>query len=234
MKNGTWNILAVLALLAIVALALVFLNIYNNPNSAINPFPPPTLPANVVIPSSTATPILLPATWTPTPPAPTIPQGSATPVPSPTNFKLITDTLTPAPSETPSAQASGPSDTPNPNKYFCEISVDQPLDGSMVDYGSNFNGQWQMKNGGTETWDHTQIQACYITGTKLQTKIDFVNLPHDVAPGSSVNLMLDMTAPSDVGTYYATWGLMQGDKVLCRWTFAIRIPKPPPSPTPTQ
>ncbi|MGD0004066.1 MAG: NBR1-Ig-like domain-containing protein [Anaerolineaceae bacterium] len=225
MKNVIWNILAVLALMAIVALAFVFLNIYSNPKSTFNPFPPPTVPANLVIPTSTSTPILLPATWTPKP---------ATPTPNNTNFNLITRTYTLTPSETSQALVIKPSITPNGDKYSCEISVDKPLDGSMVDYGSNFNGQWIIMNDGTEPWDHTRVQARYITGTKLQTKKDFVNLPRDVNPGSSVNLSLDMTAPSDVGTYYATWGLMEGDTVICRWTFAIRIPKPPPSPTPTQ
>lgn len=234
MKNVIWNILAVLVLLAIVALAFVFLNIYSNPNSTFNPFPPPTMPANIVIPTSTVTPILLPATWTPKPEAMTEAHSLATPIPSITNFTLITGTYTSTPSETPPALEIVPSDTPNGKKYSCEISVDKPLDGSLVDYGINFNGQWVIKNEGTETWDHTQVQARYITGTKLQTKKDFVNLPRDVAPGSSVGLSLDMTVPSDVGTYYATWGLMEGDTVICRWTFAIRIPRPPPSQTPTQ
>jgi len=234
MKNVIWNILVILVLLAVVALAFVFQKIYSNPNSALNPFPPPTVPANVVIPTGTITPIHLPATWTPKPAAPTDSLVSASPIPSITNFKLITGTFTPTPSETSPALVSRPSDTPNGDKYSCEISVDKPLDGSLVDYGSNFNGQWVIKNEGTETWDHTQVQARYITGTKLQIKKDFVNLPRDVNPGSSIGLSLDMTVPSDVGTYYATWGLMEGNSVICRWTFAIRIPKPPPSPTPTQ
>ncbi len=69
MKNIALNILAVVALLAIVAVAYVVLTIYSNPASPLNPFPPPTLPANVVIPTSTLTPIFLPATWTPQPAA---------------------------------------------------------------------------------------------------------------------------------------------------------------------
>jgi hypothetical protein len=198
MKNAAWNILAVLALLVIIALAIVFLNIFSNPNSALNPFPPPTLPAKIVIPTSTNTPIFLPATWTPKPVVQTEARPSSTLIPGDTNFKLVTDTFTPSPLETSSASVILPTDTPTANKYFCEILVDKPLDGGMVDYGSNFNGQWVIKNGGTETWDHTHVEARYITGTKLQTKNDNVKLPRDVDPGSSVSLSLDMTAPSDV------------------------------------
>ena len=235
MKNAAWNILAVLALLAIVALAFVILTIYSNPASALNPFPPPTLPANVVIPTHTVTPIFLPATWTPQPLAQIEARPSSTTIPNSTNYKLVTDTLTPAVSDTSTAlvMGTGPSDTPTELAYFCEISVDKPLDGGMVNYAENFDGQWSIKNGGTVTWDQTQVEARYITGTKLQTKYDSVKLPRDIPPGKSVKLTLDMTAPADVGTYFSTWGLMQGDRVICRWNFAIRIPKGPPTPTPT-
>jgi len=232
MKNAAWNILAVLALLAIVALAFVFLTIFTNPNSPLNPFPPPTVPANVMFPTSTLTPILLPPTWTPQPVVQFEARPSSTLIPTATNVQLIT--VTPTPSETSAGSVFIPVDTATPYKYFCEISVDKPLDGGLVDYGSNFDGQWVIRNGGTDTWDRTQVEARYITGTKLQTKDDFVMLSRNVEPGSSIRLSLDMTAPSDVGTYYATWGLMTGDTVICRWTFAIRIPKPPPSPTPTE
>jgi len=236
MKNIAWNILAVLALLAIIVLAFGFLTIYSNPNSSLNPYPPPTVPANVVIPSSTMTPIFLPATWTPQPLAQTEIRSSSTLIPSATIYNLKTGTLTATPTPTPSEIS--PSfvnliGTPTAYKYFCEISVDKPLDGGMVDYALNFDGQWTIKNGGTATWDSARVEARYITGTKLQTKSDTVKLPRDIPAGSSVRLSLDMTAPSDVGTYFSTWGLMEGNTVICRWTFAIRIPKGPPSPTPT-
>jgi hypothetical protein len=228
MKNTAWNILAVVALLAMVATAIIYLAIFSNPNSGLNPFPPPTAPANMVIPTGTATPLRLPATWTPKPLEPTEARVSATAIPSATNFKLITDTPTPTPSEAPPELVILATDTATPYKYFCEISVSKPLDGSPVDFGSNFDGRWEIKNLGTDTWANTQVQARYITGTKLQTKTDFLNLPRDVEPGASVSLTLDMTAPSEVGTFYATWGLMTEDTVICRWTFAISVPKAPP------
>jgi hypothetical protein len=182
------------------------------------------------------TPIFLPATWTPQPLAQTEIRSSSTLIPSATIYNLKTGTLTATPTPTPSEIS--PSfvnliGTPTAYKYFCEISVDKPLDGGMVDYALNFDGQWTIKNGGTVTWDSARVEARYITGTKLQTKSDTVKLPRDIPAGSSVRLSLDMTAPSDVGTYFSTWGLMEGNTVICRWTFAIRIPKGPPSPTPT-
>jgi len=60
-----WNFMTVLTLLATMALVGALLIIYSNPFVSINPFPPPTLPALVILPTSTATAMILPPTWTP-------------------------------------------------------------------------------------------------------------------------------------------------------------------------
>jgi hypothetical protein len=104
------------------------------------------------------------------------------------------------------------------------LSIAKPLDGGNVDPGSNFDGSWIIKNGGTETWDSSQVEARYITGARLQTQTDILKLPRDVPTGSSIKMSLDLKAPADTGTYFSTWGLMQGDRVICRWTIAIHVP----------
>ncbi len=105
MKVSFWDVLSILGLLAICMLAAVFTSIFIAPNSMFNPFPPQALPPQVVIPSSTATLLRLPPTWTLTP-------GSAydtatlapsqTMVPSSTGFRLATFTPTPTNTYTPS------------------------------------------------------------------------------------------------------------------------------------
>jgi len=78
-----WNILTVCTLLSSVALIGALLMIYSNPFISINPFPPPTMPVLVIIPTSTATPVVLPPTWTPT-----MAIVTATPIP-PTETPVI-------------------------------------------------------------------------------------------------------------------------------------------------
>jgi Ig-like domain from next to BRCA1 gene len=224
MKNIALNSLAGLALLAIVAVAFVVLTIYSNPYSPLNPFPPPTLPANVVIPTSTLTPIFLPATWTPQPLVLTQARPSSTLIPSATTFKLITNTPTATPTGTATEVVILPTSTPTGLAYFCMLSIAKPLDGGNVDPNSSFDGSWIIKNGGTETWDSSQVEVRYITGARLQTRADTLKLPRDVPTGSSLRFTLDMKAPGAGGTYYSTWGLMQGDRVICRWTIAIFVP----------
>lgn len=89
-----WNILTVLVLLSVVCLAGLFVMVFINPNSALNPFPPPTLPVALQFPTQTPTPRgALPPTWTPEPTNPPTetptPRPTATLPPTPTFFSLV-------------------------------------------------------------------------------------------------------------------------------------------------
>jgi len=106
-KGGTgalvWNILTILVLLGVVAIALIFLAVFLNPSSGLNPFPPATLPAILEFPTATVTPVrFLQSTWTPSPtlePTATYtPQPTPTSPPTETPFVLFTPS--PAPQET--------------------------------------------------------------------------------------------------------------------------------------
>ena len=81
------NVISAIALIGVLCVGVVFLVIFFNPQSSINPFAPPTLPALAQFPTPTPTPQnVLPPTWTPTPttaPSDT-PQPSATPLPTET------------------------------------------------------------------------------------------------------------------------------------------------------
>ena len=66
MKLSFWDILAIVVTSATLFCAVLVLVIFNNPDSRLNPFPFPTLPPTIVVPSPTPTLQRLPATWTPT------------------------------------------------------------------------------------------------------------------------------------------------------------------------
>lgn len=104
--DALWNVLTVLMVLAIVALGTLFFLIYRDPAVAFNPFPPPTMPAALVLPSLTPihtdAPPTLPPTLTSTPTA----TATLTPQPTETRFP----TLTPQPTievATPTKSKSG-------------------------------------------------------------------------------------------------------------------------------
>ena len=98
-----WNVLTVVVLLMSLCLGGLFLSIFVNPYSFLNPFPPPTLIPMLVTPTSTWTPIPLEPTWTLTP--------SVVPSITPTRRP----TITPYPSDTLIASATSnikPTKTP--------------------------------------------------------------------------------------------------------------------------
>jgi hypothetical protein len=64
--DGLWNVMSFLGLFGIIGMIVLVSMIFKNPASSMNPFPPPTIPAPIILPTSTATPVRLPATWTPT------------------------------------------------------------------------------------------------------------------------------------------------------------------------
>lgn len=96
-----WNVLTVLVLLMVLCVVAGFLMIFLNPNSQLNIFPPPTLPAAAEMPTATPTArLVLPPTWTASPTEePTMtntPNPTSSPMPSETPFSLFTLTPTTA------------------------------------------------------------------------------------------------------------------------------------------
>ena len=127
MRIRVWDVLAILLLLAAIGVAVVYAEIYSDPSTSLNPFPPPTLPALLVLPTATNTPFLLPPTWTP---AGTRSNGStstlapsSTPMPSSTIYILPSDTITFTPTDTPTMTVT-PSSTPS--ETFTPTASDTP------------------------------------------------------------------------------------------------------------
>lgn len=67
MKLSFWDALSILFITATILLIAVVAIIFFDPESPINPFPYPTMPATISVPSLTPTKVFLPPTWTPTP-----------------------------------------------------------------------------------------------------------------------------------------------------------------------
>ncbi len=172
-RNTLWNVLAGVFTLATVCVCLAALVIFVNPQSGLNPFPAPTLPALLQLPTLTPTPLnLLPPTWTPTPtlpptntPLPTPTHTPTTPTATPTRFTL--PTWTPSPTITPTplpnfglAEGSPSwvqSDTVNPERSCAWMGVaGQVLDSS----GEAVNGITVLLGG---TYEGKPIQITTVT-----------------------------------------------------------------------
>jgi len=160
-----WNFLTVVMLLVSCCLAYYFWNIFNNPYSPLNPFPPsaplPTLfpTAALGTATSTSTVIPQPSTWTPTT---TIqPSPSRTKAPTWTLIpQMITPSITPTSTitytETPSTIASTgtpPTITSTPMPASAQITYT-----ASTDFHPDKNCNWSGVAGKVLGADGTPLQ----------------------------------------------------------------------------
>ncbi len=137
-----------------------------------------------------------------------------TPAPSNTALPtapLPTDTLPPAATETPAAPTA-----------TATISCDQAAPGTPIDVtvpddtemypGQVFVKTWRLVNSGTCAWT-TDYEAVWFSGEQMGAPAA-VSLPAHVAPGESVDISVEMTAPQEPGTYQSNWKLRNAGGVI--------------------
>lgn len=167
--------------------------------------------------SSQPTETSLPATATLAP--------SATPVPTnttvPTNAVAPTNTFVPA-TNTPVATVKPVIVITNtPTGFGCSITASSGSGTKSA--GEDFDGRWTLKNTGSNIWNAGSVDYKYYSGTKLQKKADVYDLPSNVAVGDSIELVVDMTAPTTAGTYTDNWIVVDGATVICNLSVQITV-----------
>ncbi len=135
-------------------------------------------------PQATETPTTVPATNTPpatSTPAPTntaVPEGSPTPAPTPTAF--VPD---------------NPADCINKASFVSDVSIPDNAD---VNAGAAFTKTWRIQNTGTCIWWSGYTLTHY--SQEAMSAPAAVPLPV-TNPGETVDLSVDLVAPSVPGTY---------------------------------
>ena len=76
-------------------------------------------------------------------------------------------------------------------------------DGTKYEPGTAFKKTWRLKNVGTCTWT-TSYSLVFDSGEKMGAPAS-INFPASVAPGQTVDLTVDMTAPTASGSYRGYW-----------------------------
>jgi hypothetical protein len=142
---------------------------------------------------------------------------TGTPTEQPTVTYTYTTTFTPTITETSTPKATlRPANTATrqPQEFECYVKSQSPKSGTRIHVNDDFDGSWIFVNSGTEDWDKNEIDFVQISGVET-TSNDAFDLPKSVDTGDSVQILLDMKAPSDTGTQNATWALRKGNVVLC-------------------
>ena len=143
-------------------------------------------------------------TPTQTPASPTV-SGTSSPTPS-TTPTLATPLISPTP-----PKASTPTSSCDLAAPGNPIDVTIP-DDTIMQPGQSFTKVWRLQNVGTCTWTKNYAVA-YFSGEQMGASVS-VPLAGNVAPGQSVDISVDMVAPSASGKFQGNWKLRNASNVL--------------------
>ena len=104
-------------------------------------------------------------------------------------------------------------------QFIADVTVP---DGTTFAQGATFQKTWRLKNIGTCTWT-TSYALVFDSGNQLGAP-SAVNFPTNVAPGQTVDLTVDMTAPSTDGHYLSYWKLRNASAVIFGIGYAANRP----------
>lgn len=150
------------------------------------------------------------ATFTPT--------FTATPVPPTPTLNSTAITMTPTMRKTLSVGSTGDNAA-----YVADVTIP---DGTVVAAGSAFVKTWTIKNTGTTTWTK-DYQLIYLDGQMGTNNLQSVKLTANVAPGATVDISVDFTAPETNGSYVSYWrmysagGYVFGDSMNVQFTVGV-------------
>lgn len=89
--------------------------------------------------------------------------------------------------------------------YWAQFIADVTIpDGTNFAPGAAFTKTWRLKNIGTCTWNSSDVSLIFDSGERMGAPAS-VALPSNVAPGQSVDISVNMTAPSSAGHYFGYW-----------------------------
>jgi len=131
------------------------------------------------------------------------PTGTATTTPSPTATQTSTPTPTETSTPTPTTTSNVALNTPCDRATFIE-DVTIP-DGTQISEGNVFTKTWRLENTGSCTWTPA-YRVIFDRGALLGAPASF-NMPGFVNPGQTVDISVNMTAPSNQGIFEGFWKL---------------------------
>jgi hypothetical protein len=85
-------------------------------------------------------------------------------------------------------------------------------DDTILSPGISFTKTWRLQNTGTCTWT-ASYALVFINGDSMNAPA-YVNLPGNVYPGDTVDLSVNLVAPSKKGQYRGNWKLRNASGVL--------------------
>jgi hypothetical protein len=128
------------------------------------------------------------------------PTPTATDTPEPTQTPTPTETPIPEPSQTEEPTAVVDCDEAT---FIEDVTIP---DGTDLEPGTAFTKTWRLLNAGTCSWT-PNYKLIFVSGEQMSgpASQQLVNL--EVPPGASIDVSVNLVAPSKIGTYRGYWML---------------------------
>jgi hypothetical protein len=174
-----WNVLTILVLVTTLCIISIFTLIYFDPNSSINPFPPPTLFPSIAPPTATVTPrFTLVPSWTPTDAEPLV-------------ISNTMDTETPVPTDVPEASptAEAPATIPPPGGYAFQVQQGSQSVISWTTFHPDASCDWSAVAGQATSLNGESVRGLFVQlggtllGTDALNKLTMTGLADEYGPG---------------------------------------------------
>lgn len=107
-------------------------------------------------------------------------------------------------------------------EYACRLIDQSPQDGTKFPPKASFDAVWEVRNTGTKTWSDGSVDFVYVSGRKMHEQAVY-DLSDTVATGDTIDLIVDMTAPNNPGTYKAEWALKVSGDLFCHVDIQIVV-----------
>ncbi|HLF74055.1 MAG TPA: NBR1-Ig-like domain-containing protein [Anaerolineales bacterium] len=167
------------------------------------------------LPTSTATPTITPTLNTDTP-SPTVTATVIFILASPT--PLVFPTFTRVPGVGGGSGGSGTS----ADNYACRLVSQEPPNGRAFNPRDDFDAVWNVRNIGQKTWDRNSVDYIHLSGDDFH-RLEGYDLAANVTPGQTTNIVVDMRAPRNPGTYRTRWTLRVGSENFCPLELTIVV-----------
>jgi hypothetical protein len=123
------------------------------------------------------------------------------------------DTPTPEPLASPTPEpATSTSESPTATSLPCNavsfVSDVTIPDGASIETGKTFVKTWRLRNSGSCTWN-SSYQLVFKTGDAMSGPASKSLTNSTVAPGQTLDISVDLTAPATPGTYKGFWELRE-------------------------
>lgn len=134
-----------------------------------------------------------------------------TPMPTPTE----TPTLTPTPTASNTPEPSPTEAPPTVEACYDEATFIEDItipDGTELNPDTPFTKTWRLLNAGTCTWN-PNYTLVFVSGNQMDGPSSQQMVTLEVPPGASIDVSVDLVAPSSLGTYQGYWALRNANGI---------------------